>query len=190
MTKQHRDIVLGTLASIIMLIIGFFIWKHENAVSQAEAQTNNQIAQQQESDLENELSALQQSSGSSNGFMEGPSAYDDTSGSGNSSANEIATILEAFYGKQNQTPDTGSQPSQPPTSTQPSQPSNGTQPSQPPTSTQPSQPSNGTQPSQPPTSTQPSQPSSTPQNNVRLVPTGFKGVYKPAGVINANDIAQ
>lgn len=106
MTIKHKDILLGTLASVVMLVIGYFVWKHENAVSQAEAQANNQIAAQQESDLQNELASLQQSDASySSGGYFGGGSYDDHNTTSNS-ADELATILEAFYGNK-----TGSQSS-------------------------------------------------------------------------------
>jgi len=130
MKTRHKEILLGTLASIIMLVIGYFVWRHENNVSQAEAQNNNQVAAQQEADLENELASLQQadSSYSSGGYFGGGS-YDDHNSTSNSS-DELATILEAFYGNNagtHNSPSTGTQSGSTSTGTQSGSTSTGTQ---------------------------------------------------------------
>lgn len=151
---DKEKIVLSAVGSLVVAVIGYLIWRHENATSQSEAAANLAAQQSdeanQDAELQQELAALPQ-------YASGGGASDEENDTGSDSTvaspsqdNELASILAAFF-PSTTTPTTPTTPAPPTPVTGPSTPTpipigNPASPTSPllPVDVSPDQPSTGT----------------------------------------------
>jgi hypothetical protein len=132
---EHREVILSTIAGLATIFVGYVVWKHEQVISAANAQAQQDAqdaaneAQQQA--LMNEITALPTGSSFAGGNGASQQSYYGTNvpdtgstalESPASASNDLQAILAAFYPSQvvtpasstnNATPSNNSAPSTP-----------------------------------------------------------------------------
>jgi hypothetical protein len=100
--KDWEKWTLGIVGGIVTLILGYLVWRHENAVQQQEAEANNAAQAQQQAESQDELEQLMQQMATVPQYAStGEDIGDDTTDSGISSPSSdgnIQAILDAFFG--------------------------------------------------------------------------------------------
>jgi hypothetical protein len=123
---DKKEIVLSTIAGLVVIVIGYLVWRHEQTVSSASNEATVDANQAAAQEVQDELASLPVYSSSGSGGGASNDSYDTGSGSSLTSIPEdtnIAAILSAFLGD-NTDSGTTTAPASGGSTSQPSQPSN------------------------------------------------------------------
>jgi hypothetical protein len=118
---DKKEIVLSTVAGLVVIVIGYLVWRHEQTVSSASNEATVDANQAAAQEVQDELASLPVYSSSGSGGGASNDSYDTGSGSSLTSIPDdtnIAAILSAFLGDSTDTgtttaPASGGSTSQP-----------------------------------------------------------------------------
>jgi hypothetical protein len=117
---DKEKVILSVAGSLVTVVLGYLVWRHENSVTQAEAATASAQASAQDDEIQQELAALPQyAQGGGTSGDDGDTGADSNTDSAAQDDNLLA-ILQAFgYGAPVTQPTSPTTPVTPPTTPAP-----------------------------------------------------------------------
>lgn len=113
---DKEKIILSVVGSLATIVIGYLVWRHEQTVQAAENAQQQNAAAEQNAELQQEISALPTYTQGGGGSSEVGDTGADSNVQSPPNDENIAAILEAFFGSQSNPANNPSTPA-PPTGT-------------------------------------------------------------------------
>jgi hypothetical protein len=97
---DKKEIALSTVAGLAVIVVGYLVWRHEQLISAAQAQSNLDAQQAQADQLQQEIAALPQagySAGGGGGFTDSTDTGSSSLQTPANTSGGLQDILNAFY---------------------------------------------------------------------------------------------